>query len=114
MEQWLNSTLDEAANMEIPGCLLNPDNILPLARYNISKDELVSEGIHTDMVDSIYRALFSHSFGFYQMIENYLKSSKNPDLIKNSLWRVFTILLEYCAKTNYDMLIRSLHLQHEK
>lgn len=26
MEHWLNATLDEAANLEIPGCLLNPDN----------------------------------------------------------------------------------------
>lgn len=68
MEHWLNSTLDEAANMEIPGCLLNPDNVMPLARYNISKDELIAEGIHSDVVNGIYRALFSHSFGFFQMI----------------------------------------------
>lgn len=27
---------------------------------------------------------------------------------------MFTILLEYCSKTNYQMLIRSLHLQHAK
>lgn len=43
-----------------------------------------------------------------------MQVTKNPDLIKNNLWRVFTILLEYCSKTNYEMLVRSLHLEHEK
>ena len=35
-------------------------------------------------------------------------------MIKSNLWRVFSILLEYCAKTNYQMLIRSMQLMHAK
>jgi len=68
MEHWVNSTLDEAANMEIPGCLLTPDNVAPLARYNISKDELIGEGISEASINGIFRSLFAHSFGFFQMI----------------------------------------------
>lgn len=101
MEHWLNLTLGEAANMEIPGCLLTPDNIQPLARYNISKAELTLAGLEPSKVDCIHRALFAHSFGFSQMLQAYVQNGENPNMIKNNLWRVFTILLEYCAKTNY-------------
>ena len=71
-------------------------------------------GLEAEKVDCIHRGLFAHSFGFSQMLQTYVQNGENPNMIKNNLWRVVTILLEYCAKTNYQMLIRSLHLQHEK
>lgn len=80
----------------------------------MSKDELIAEGIEGEKVNGIHRALFAHSFGFFQMLQTYVQNTQNPNMIKNNLWRVFTILLEYCSKTNYQMLIRSLHLMHAK
>jgi len=37
METWLNQTLSEAENLEIPGILLKPSHKKPLTRYGIDR-----------------------------------------------------------------------------
>jgi hypothetical protein len=67
-----------------------------------------------DQSDRIYRALFVYSLGFYEMLSKELSHSPNKNSIQSSLWKVFSILLEYCCKTNYQMLIRKLQVEHTK
>ena len=105
LETWINETLTDADHLDIPGVILKPEHKLPIERYGISKRELTTAGIPPDMVERIYRALFVYSVGFYELIKKCLEhTSKNVTII-TAIWKVFSILLEYCCHTDYNMLI---------
>ena len=65
-------------------------------------------------MDRIYRGLFVYSIGYYEMLQRCLHhaASTSKYTLLSSLWRVFAILLEYCCKSNYQMLISKLNQQH--
>ena len=81
IETWINNTLLDAGHMEIPGVLLKPENIKPLERYGIGKNQLTTCNLSPAEIDRIYRALFVYSLGFYEMLNNILTHSSQ----KNSL-----------------------------
>ena len=66
------------------------------------------------MVDRIYRALFVYSVGFYELIKNCLDHTEKKYTIITAIWRVFSILLEYCCRTDYRMLISEIEKEHMK
>ena len=68
--------------------------------------------ISLDSSDRIYRALFVYSLGFYEMLSRELQHSPSRVAIQGNIWKVFSILLEYCCKTNYQMQVRKLQVEH--
>ncbi len=42
MEAWINDTLTECEDLEIPGTLTKPDHMLPLTRYGIDRHTLTN------------------------------------------------------------------------
>ena len=65
------------------------------------------------MVSRIYRALFVYSVGFYELIKKCLEHTQQKYTIVTALWKVFSILLEYCCRTDYRMLIQKISEQHK-
>ena len=65
------------------------------------------------MVDRIYRALFVYSVGFYQLVNKALMHTNKKYTIITAIWKVFSILLEYCCRTDYRMLISEIEKDHE-
>ena len=53
------------------------------------------------MIDRIYRGLFVYSIGFYEMLNKSLSHAKNRYTLLSAIWKVYSILLEYCCKSNY-------------
>jgi hypothetical protein len=43
-----------------------------------------------------------------------VQHAKNKYSILASLWKVFQILLEYCCKSNYQMMIVKLGTEHKE
>ena len=74
---------------------------------------LTNSGIPNEMVDRIFRALFVYSVGFYELIKKCLEHTGNKFSIITSIWKVFSILLEYCCKTDYRMLIAEISREHK-
>ena len=72
LENWLNATLVDATHMEIPGVITRPEHKLPTHRYNIDRQTLVNAGISTEEVDRIYRMLFVHSVGYFELLKKIL------------------------------------------
>ena len=108
LETWINETLTDADHLDIPGVILKPEHKLPIQRYGIDRRELGAAGLPTDDIDRIYRALFVYSVGFYELIKKCLEhTSKNVTII-TAIWKVFSILLEYCCHTDYNMLITKI------
>ena len=105
LETWINETLQDAEHLDIPGVILKPEHKNPISRYGIDRLELSKAGIPNDMIDRLYRALFVYSVGFYELIKKCLQHTKNKYTIIIAMWKVFSILLEYCCRTDYRMLI---------
>ena len=62
----------------------------------------------------MYRALFVYSVGFYELIKKCLQHTQKKYTIITSIWKVFSILLEYCCRTDYRMLISEIQKENER
>lgn len=127
IETWINETLIDAQHLDIPGVVIKPEHKNPTSRYNIDRLtltvsnisylvnlEIQNAGVHNEQVDRIYSALFVYSVGFYEMLQRTLNHAENKYIILSKLWKVFAILLEYCCKSNYQMLISKISKEHRE
>jgi len=64
-------------------------------------------------VDRVFRALFVYSIGFYELMQKCLEHTKNKYKTITSIWKVYSILLEYCCASDYRMLISQLSREHQ-
>jgi hypothetical protein len=64
-------------------------------------------------VDRIYRGLFVYSVGFYELLKKTLQHTEGKGSIITHLWKTFAILLEYCNRTDYNMLISEIGKMHK-
>jgi hypothetical protein len=103
VEKWINQTMLDAENMSIPSIVLKPEHKDPINRYGISRNILTNAGVSNKGVDRVYRSLFVHSVGFYDMLKTDLSNVnlKDRSLLEKSIWKVYIILLEYCCRSDY-------------
>ena len=113
LETWINETLQDAEHLDIPGVILKPEHQNPISRYGIGRLTLVNNGIPPEIVDRIYRSLFVYSVGFYELIKNCLQHTEKKYSMITNIWKVFAILLEYCCRTDYRMLISEISKEHK-
>jgi len=113
-ENWLASTLEQAADLRIPGVLQPHGKVTILTQYGLNREALHAKGCSREGVDRLYRAMFVYSVGFYQMIESLMQGCKNNFVVASSVWKTFIILLEYCNKVDYRTLISSMSMKHQR
>ncbi len=92
---------------------MKPVHKQPINRYKIDKLYLHAQGVPIEDIERIYRSLFVYSIGFYEMILNCTQHATNKYSILSSLWKVFQILLEYCCKSNYQMMVAKISTEHK-
>lgn len=114
MESWIEETLTEAEHLEIPSVIIKPQHKKPIARYKIDRLTLIEGGISEETIDRIYRSLFVYSVGFHQLIKSCLQHTGNRYEIITAIWKVFTILLEYSCKLDYQMVVDQVAVQNEQ
>eukprot|EP00347_Sterkiella_histriomuscorum_P012772 403367281 len=114
METWINETLADAEHLDIPGVILKPEHKNPISRYAIDRLTLTNSGIPNETVDRVYRSLFVYSVGFYELIKKLVSHCQRKYSIITSIWKVFSVLLEYCCQSDYRMLISEITNQHEE
>ena len=85
--------------------IVKPQNKQPLQRYFIDRVHLHMVNLDDTAIDRIYRSLFVYSVGFYEMLNKTLVHAKNKYTLLSSIWMVYSILLEYCCQSNYQMMI---------
>lgn len=113
LETWINETLTDAEHLDIPGVLLKPEHKNPIARYGIDRMSFSAQGIPNELVDRVYRALFVYSVGFYELLKRCLEHTEKKFMIITNIWKVFAILLEYCCRTDYRMLISEVGKEYK-
>lgn len=114
LETWINETLQDAEHLDIPGVILKPEHQTPISRYGIDRIVLSNAGIPVETVDRIYRSLFVYSVGFYELIKKCLEHTNKKYSMITAIWKVFAILLEYCCRTDYRMLISEISKEHKE
>lgn len=112
METWLNETLTEAEHLDIPGVILKPEHKNPVTRYGIDRMELTNHGVPNEVVDRIYRCLFVYSIGFYNLVNKVIEHCPQKYYIICRIWKVFSVILEYCCLTDYKMMITRVLDEH--
>lgn len=113
LETWINETLQDAEHLDIPGVVLKPEHKNPISRYGIDRMAFSNAGIPTELVDRVYRALFVYSVGFYELIKRCLQHTDKKFTLITNIWKVFAILLEYCCRTDYRMLVSEISKEHK-
>ncbi len=114
LETWINDTLSDAEHLDIPGLILKPEHKNPISRYGIDRISFQLLGIPNELADRVYRALFVYSVGFYELIRKCLQHCDKKYTIITNIWKVFAILLEYCCRTDYRMLISEISREHKQ
>ena len=112
LETWINETLKDAEHLEIPGVVLKPEHKDPIARHGIDRQTLQACNIDSEAADRVYQGLFVYSVGFYELIRKLLSHTEKKYTAITSIWKVFAILLEYCCRTDYNMLITEIAKMH--
>ncbi len=113
LETWINETLQDAEHLDIPGVILKPEHKAPISRYGIDRIAFQQAGIPLDLIDRVYRALFVYSVGFYELIKKCLQHTEKKYTLITNVWKVFAILLEYCCRTDYRMLISEISKENK-
>jgi hypothetical protein len=93
--------------------ILKPEHKNPVSRYGINRLTLTDLGIPNPTVDRAFRCLFVYSVSFYEMIKKLISHCNRKYTIIISIWKVFSVLLEYCCQSDYRMLISDITKQHE-
>lgn len=114
LETWLNETLQDAVHLDIPGVITKPEHKNPVSRYGIERMALMNAGLSGEDVDRIYRALFVYSVGFFEHLRKVSANTKHNYQLLTAIWKVFAVLLEYCCKTDYHLLICEVSAKHER
>ena len=114
LETWINETLTDAFHLEIPGVLTKPEHKNPIHRYGIDRSTLITSGLSTEEVDRIYRSLFVYSVGFFELLKKILATTQRNYEIITTIWKVYQVLLEYCCKTDYRILIAEITDKHHR
>ena len=114
LETWINETLTDAYHLEIPGVLTMPEHKNLVHHYGIDRVLLHNSGISDEEIDRIYRSLFVYSVGFFELLKKILSTTKNNYQIITSIWKVYQVLLEYCCKTDYRILIAEITNKHQR
>ena len=105
LETWVDETLQDADNLDIPGIAVKSDMQRPIVRYGIDRSNLGELGVPEDTIDRIYRGLFVYSMGFYELLNKTLTHTPKKFTVVTNLWKVYAVLLEYCNRSDYKMLI---------
>lgn len=68
LENFINETIYLAYKRDMPGILVRPEHLKPLARYGMDRATLTQNGLLRDDVFHLYRSMYAHSTGFYEQI----------------------------------------------
>jgi hypothetical protein len=101
MENWLNDILVEYCFEEkFDPTIQNP----ALKKFQIDRNSLLSKGIGHGEIDRIYRSLFVYSLGFNRLLDE-LANTSESSAIRKTVWRVYAMLLEYCARGEFETMV---------
>ncbi|CAI2364608.1 unnamed protein product [Moneuplotes crassus] len=112
--QWIKDTLEDATYFQTPDTFTGSDiknNVM--RQYKIDREFLSICGIPEEAISRLYRCLFVYSIGFNDLLKTLLSHCKDKASLISSIWRAFTVILEYSCKVEYKALINKKIEEHQ-
>lgn len=108
IEQWIGGALRESLNKGyIMKESVEPNRSI-LKSFGIDRETLVNNELEPENINRLYRALYVYSLGFYELIKEPLARCKEKKSISIAVWKVYSILLQYVCKTEYQTVVSQL------
>ena len=94
----------------------HPEHKRALHRYELDFRSLKSHGLQRSDVERLFRGLYVHSFGVFQLFKDIMAKFKH-DIVGTigkrahflgNVWRVYQILVEFCSPSDYKSVTASL------
>ena len=76
-----------------------------LAEYSLDRPSLYREKVPGSDAEKIYRGLYVHSLGFYQMLHSLFAQSSSKTTMVSRIWKVFSLLLEHGCDSQYKSML---------
>ena len=109
VEQWLNDILQDANEMQIPGIVTRPEHAKPINREEVDKSSLNHKGLALEDIHRLYKSLYVHSIGFFNMMKEITKKIRiGRENTRVNIWKVYQVLLEISSKTDYKMITQKM------
>lgn len=92
VEEWINNSLRDAENTSIPGVMRHPHKVQPLISFGIDRHTMMNAGVSSQKCDSLYRALYVYTVGFFENIKQNISiniSEIESLKLTKAIWRVF-------------------------
>ena len=112
--QWIKDTLEDASYFQVPGTVANIDKRDILRQFRIDREQLNINGLPERQISRLYRCLFVYSVGFNELLKSLLSYCKDKVSLTASVWKVFTVLLEYSCKVEYKAIINQQIERHNE
>ncbi len=81
-----------------------------LKRFEIDKNSLLAEGISERSVSRILKSIFVYSIGFNNLLA---ELGKDKVKVKKNLWRVFSVLVEYCSEGSLSTVLSTIEKENK-
>ena len=82
-----------------------------LKKYGLDRNSLLSKGLAISDLNRIYKSLFVYSIGFNDLLNELCKRNMN---LRKTIWRVYSVLLEYCAQGHFEVMIAEIERDKNK
>lgn len=79
--------------------------IFKTGNIGIDRQTLNKHGLSTDLTNQVYRGLFVYSVGFFELLKKCAAHATHKGILVATIWRVYAVLIEYCCKNDYNMVI---------
>lgn len=108
IEKWIGGALRESLNKGyIMKEAIEPNKSI-LKTFGIDRETLRNNELEPENINRLYRALYVYSLGFYELIKEPLARCKEKKNISIAVWKVYSILLQYVCKTEYQTVVAQL------
>ena len=108
IELWIGAALKESLKKGYIAQKLNDPKTSLLKVFGIDRQTLENSELEQDDINRLYRALYVYSLGFYELTKEALARSQNQKDILPSIWKVYSVLLQYVCKTEYSTVVAQL------
>lgn len=58
--------------------------------------------------------MFVYSVGWFELLKKCLEHTENKYNVITNMWKVFSILLEYCCRSDYRIMISQINQNHKE
>ena len=105
MEAWLNDAViavHRGPDSQLDTLQQSRGALKGLLSVGLSREALKAAGLHGEEVDRLYRSMYVHSIGFYDVLKELFVHCDNRGALLRAVWQSFIGICEKAVKVNFS------------